>query len=212
MRDLVFPGTYEDARGVEPLTWHVASSTRPGWEGSYEITTTVRGVAVWGRDWDTLAPDLVGPESGDLTDCVLSGALPCTVETAAGVQPVEVVFTLDLRQPVDRWRPRNLRLATSHDGWSAEVVDEWFEDGVQRLEAALPPGVRLRCCVTCLYSDYSPSGHGLMGMCCHRDAKAQYLAVTSKVDYFAVPVTEHVPETYLCEQYARRIPGTGYRG
>jgi hypothetical protein len=25
-------------------------------------------------------------------------------------------------------------------------------------------------------------------------------------------VTEEVPETYLCNEYQRRVPGTGYRG
>jgi hypothetical protein len=58
----------------------------------------------------------------------------------------------------------------------------------------------------------SQGGHGLMGMRCHRDAKQQYLAVTSKRDYWSVPVTEVVTETYLCPEYQRRVPGTGYRG
>ena len=49
-------------------------------------------------------------------------------------------------------------------------------------------------------------------MRCHRDAKGQYLAVRSKADYFHVPVTEDVPETYLCDEYERRTPRTGYRG
>lgn len=66
--------------------------------------------------------------------------------------------------------------------------------------------------MTCLYSDYSPGGHGLMGIRCHRDAKDQYLKVRSKADYWPVPVTEEVPETYLCDEYQLRIPGTGYRG
>jgi len=51
-----------------------------------------------------------------------------------------------------------------------------------------------------------------MGMRCHRGAKAQYLAVKSKREYCGVPVTEEVMETYLCPEYATRIPGTGYRG
>ena len=49
-------------------------------------------------------------------------------------------------------------------------------------------------------------------MSCHRDAKEQYLAVRSKLDYWSVPVTEVVMETYVCPEYERRIPGTGYRG
>ncbi|HEV8650852.1 MAG TPA: hypothetical protein VG276_16000 [Actinomycetes bacterium] len=51
-----------------------------------------------------------------------------------------------------------------------------------------------------------------MGMRCHRDAKQQYLAVKSKHDYWSVPVIEEVMETYLCPEYQRRTPGTGYRG
>lgn len=49
-------------------------------------------------------------------------------------------------------------------------------------------------------------------MRCHRGAKEQYLSVRSKFDYFDVPVTEIVPEPYLCDEYQRRLPGTGYRG
>jgi hypothetical protein len=45
----------------------------------------------------------------------------------------------------------------------------------------------LACCVTCLYSDYSPGGHGLTGIRCHRGAKEQYLAVRKKADYWSVP-------------------------
>jgi hypothetical protein len=70
----------------------------------------------------------------------------------------------------------------------------------------------LVCCVTCLFSDDSPYGHGLTGMCCHRGAKDAYLAVRSKHEYWSVPVTEYVMETHLCDDYQRRVPGTGYRG
>jgi hypothetical protein len=47
------------------------------------------------------------------------------------------------------------------------IADDWFEVGTRRLDDALRPN-HLVCCVTCLYSDYSPGGHGLMGMRCHR--------------------------------------------
>ena len=85
------------------------------------------------------------------------------------------------------------------DATGVEIVDEWFEEGVLRLETALPGDLRLRCCVTCLYSDYSPEGHGLIGMFCHRGAKERYLTVSSKAEYWGVPVAEEVVETYLCE-------------
>jgi hypothetical protein len=103
------------------------------------------------------------------------------------------------------------QLSTVIDGVEHSEVDGAFEDAMLRLGEVLRPS-RLRCCFTCLYSDYSPGGHGLMGMSCHRDAKDQYLAVRSKAEYWQVPVTEEVPEIYLCEQYRTRVPGTGYRG
>lgn len=125
-----------------------------------------------------------------------------------------VRFRLELPEPEQPALSslENLHLSTIVRGEKYQLVDDWFEDGVQRLEELLPPEVRFRCCVTCLFSDYSPGGHGLMGMSCHRDAKQQYLAVKSKADYWSVPVTEEVMETYLCPEYQRRIPGTGYRG
>ncbi len=66
--------------------------------------------------------------------------------------------------------------------------------------------------MTCQFSDYSPYGHGLMGMRCHRGAKEQYLAVRSKDDYFSVPKTEEVMETHSCAEFELRTRGTGYRG
>lgn len=75
-----------------------------------------------------------------------------------------------------------------------QVGDEWTEDGVQRLERALPLGAELVCYVTCLFSDYSPLGPGLTRMRCHCGPKDQYRAVPSKADYRPVPVTEEVPD------------------
>ena len=45
-----------------------------------------------------------------------------------------------------------------------------------------------------------------------RDNRDQYLAVRGKLDYRAVPVTEDVPEFYVCDEFEARRPGTEYRG
>jgi Family of unknown function (DUF6304) len=223
MEPVRFEGTYLDAIGSEPVSWQIRSSVRPGWDGRYEISTTIRGVEVWGSDFDGLEPvDRDAATSagllnltawGDVGNCILTGHLPCTAEISGQPVPIAVYFELDLYELAERpvSRPPNLTLSTTVDDTEHVVVDDWFEDGLLRLSAALRPA-RLRCCVTCLYSDYSPAGHGLMGMRCHRDAKEAYLRVRSKTDYWPIPVTEEVPETYLCEQYRPRIPGTGYRG
>lgn len=223
MESLSFGGRYVDADGSESITWLIRDSDRLGYAGRYEIATTIRGVGVWGSDFDGLEPADATAQgvrevlhlnrADELVACVLSGDLPCVAEVGEQLVAVVVHFELDLSQDpnLKPGSPENLRLSTVLNGTEQTVLDDWFEDGVLRLDEALRPH-RLRCCVTCLYSDYSPGGHGLMGMRCHRDAREQYLGVRSKADYWSVPVTEEVPETYLCDQYRARVPGTGYRG
>ena len=182
MRPLRFEGTYVDVVGSEPVTWQIRSSARRGWDGRYEISTTIRGVDVRGFDFDGLEPvDRDAAVTGrmlalnaacELADCVLTGQLPCTVEVSGEPVATTVHFELDLHHDTDRSRTgrKKLRLSTTIDDTDHVVVDDWFEDGLLQLGKALGPD-RLRCCMTCLYSDYSPAGHGLMGMRCHRDAR-----------------------------------------
>jgi Family of unknown function (DUF6304) len=221
VQPIVFQGQYEDASGVEPVEWRIVSSTRAGWDRRFEVHASIRGVHVWGADFDGLdaaesadaGSRLSLNQADEVSNCLLSGELPCTVSVSGALRPSTIHFVLDLR-PQENPDPyhENLRLACEIDGTTYAVSDSWFEDGLLRLERTFLPDHQLVACVTCLYSDYSPGGHGLTGMHCHRDAKTQYLAVRSKADYWSVPVTEDVPETYLCDEYARRVPGTGYRG
>jgi Family of unknown function (DUF6304) len=221
MQTLIFPGGYHDHAGYETIRWRVEGSRRYK-VPSLDVFTTIRGIDLQSTDFDSLEPvdpsagagQLPLNQAGELSDCVLSGELPCTVAAGGRRRPVTITFCLDLRRPATSLPdpPRRLRLSLTLDGVRCQVTDDWFEDGLPGLEQALPPGAQLVCCVTCLFSDYSPGGHGLTGIRCHRGAKDQYLADRSKADYWSVPVTEEVPETYLCEEYQRRIPGTGYRG
>jgi hypothetical protein len=73
----------------------------------------------------------------------------------------------------------------------------------------------MKCCFNCAFSDYSPAGSGIFGdMLCFRDNKEEYFKVKDKWDLFRIweTMTEHVQETYLCPEFEKRIPGTGYRG
>lgn len=216
---IVFAGSYEDAIGVEEITWLVKPSTRrcPREQSGFELWTTIRGVAFWGYDLDGLGADdealaaSRGFGEGELSDCVLSGALPCVFDQRGTRATGAIRFRLAL-PPRDPARPDNLTLGLAISDQTYQVVDEWFEGGVLRLAKLLPPDTRLICCATCLFSDYSPGGHGLLGMQCHRNAKGQYLAVRSKAEYWGVPVTENVLETHHCDEFQDRVPGTGYRG
>ncbi|NHI94895.1 MAG: hypothetical protein EAX96_20570 [Candidatus Lokiarchaeota archaeon] len=91
----------------------------------------------------------------------------------------------------------------------------WFEDELIDIQRKLPADAYILCCFNCLFSDYSPYGHGLFGsMMCFRDNKENYLAVKSKNDFFAIEdtMTDYVQEIHICPEFQKRIPGTGYRG
>ncbi len=209
-------GTYRDSLGGEAITWaispYVGTSRK---QPSFEIRTTIRGVDFAGFDFDGLEPtnhdsaetaDVPLDAWGNLTACVLTGTLPSTIERDGKLLDIGIDFELDLRSG------EALRLRCVVENEIVESTDEWFEDAMLKLGRAMPAGAALSCCVSCSFSDYSPGGHGLTGMSCHRRDKEQYLAVRRKLDYWSVPVTEEVMETHRCDEWRERQPGTGYRG
>ena len=109
----------------------------------------------------------------------------------------------------------NLSLSVGGETFAGSGRSGWFEDELLEIQAALPEGAHVKACINCAFSDYSPYGHGWFGsMACFRDNKEEYLSVKTKGDIFRVwdTLTEYVQETYLCPEYLRRRPGTGYRG
>lgn len=78
----------------------------------------------------------------------------------------------------------------------------------------LPPDVYVRACINCACSDCRPGGHGRFGgMACLRSVKSAYARVRTKQDLWPVLArAERVQEIDCCDEFARRVPGTGYRG
>jgi len=97
---------------------------------------------------------------------------------------------------------------------SAGTSDLFETERLDR-QRPLPEAFCLRACIDCLYSDYSPYGQASLGsMLCFRNFKDEYLRVASKNEFWALHGRHERPvqETCLCGQFARRVPGTGYRG
>jgi hypothetical protein len=192
------------------------------------LSMVVRGVAFAGSDFDGLEP-VAGTDpdrlasftlqGGCLCSCVIEADIPILVATPGGTEDGLLRARLELGQPapnggLDR---EHLILELRFGGrvFRSSGRSGWFEDEMLDVQNQLPPGDHLRACITCAYSDYSPVGHGLFGgLACFRDHKAEYRAVRSKADLFRIwgTMTGFVQETYLCPQFERRQPGTGYRG
>ena len=215
-----YPTRYRDRHG------EVATVIR---NDGKRLSMTVRGVEFRGSMLDDFEPvGVVEPaaasfplDAGSLCSCDIEFEMPL----AAVVRGVATEGVLSVRLELGDPRPlprggidrEVLTLALSIDGqvYRSAGTSGWFEDELLDLHRQLPEGVAMKACITCAFSDYSPYGHGLFGgLACFRDNKSGYLACRGKAGIFAVwgTMTEFVQETYLCPEYERRVPGTGYRG
>jgi hypothetical protein len=214
-----YEGTYADRFGVEPIIIH---------NDGRVLRTTIRGVSFRGREFDGLSPEERTPpgmlssftlQHGDLCSCVLECDIPVPVVTGAELAEGRLHVRLRLGEPADNGgldaETLALSLTVGGDTFHGSGRSGWFEDELLELQAALPEGTHMKACINCAFSDYSPYGHGLFGnMACFRDNREEYLSVKTKADIFRVwdTLTEYVQETYLCPEFRRRRPGTGYRG
>ena len=214
-----YQGVYTDRFGEEPII--IRNDARV-------LRTTIRGVGFWGHDFDGLSPEENTPpeqldsftlQQGDLCSCVIECDIPVPIATNEGITEGQLHIRLDLGEPADNGgidrETVNISLSLEGSTFTGSGRSGWFEDELLELQAVLPKGMYMKACINCAYSDYSPYGHGLFGnLACFRGNKEEYLRVKTKADIFRVweTLTEYVQETYLCAEFKRRSPGTGYRG
>lgn len=221
-----YPAVFSDANGEE--------STFLENDGKM-LCLTVRGVTFTGTSPDDLRPTIplgdpllahftleyYSPEIATLSFHSLTYEVPVMVVMA----PEEMVaarlhVSVATGDPVsaDYYRGYPLiRLTLNLWGeiYKSGGVSGWFEDELLDIQRALPEGMYMKTCINCAFSDYSVYGHSVFGdMMCFRGNKEEYLSVRTKREYMAMRcgATELIQETYLCPEFARRVPGTGYRG
>jgi hypothetical protein len=213
-----YSATYSDAGGCEQTV--ITNDGRT-------LEIQLRGLAFAGSDFDSLAaPEDATADQlrqfpldrGCLCSCRISCQIPVPIggrRQSSGVLFVDLV--LGDPAPNGGLDREQLRIALHYDDQrlAGPGTSGWFEDELLAIQAQMPEGVFMKACINCLYSDYSPAGHGLFGcMMCFRNIKAEYVKVRSKAEFWSVHdrCERLVQETYLCPEFARRIPGTGYRG
>lgn len=219
-----YPARYKDRFGEERTTILNDGDT---------LKMVVRGVRFQGNDFDGFEPQSVSDPAqlssftflhGSLCFCTIEADIRISVVTPDRTMDGLLTFELELGELVptgqmDRERLQ-LHLTVNDQTFCSDGKSGWFEDEMLDLQRKLPPGTFIKSCINCAFSDYSPYGHGLFGsMICFRANKQGYLALPagedfSKDAYFDVmgTVPEMVQETYLCPEFERRKPRTGYRG
>ena len=214
-----YPARYRDRSGEEQTT--IVND-------GHSLTMFLRGVRFEGNDFDCFEPS--GPPgrdalslfsflNGSLCSCTIEGDIPILVVTSAGTVNSQLTFELELGEPLPTGQmdkeQLKLRLVVEARTYESTGKTGWFEGEMLDLQSQLPVGTFIKTCINCAFSDYSPYGHGLFGgLACFRENKQGYRAITNKYDLFKIwdTLTEFVQETYLCPDFERRAPGTGYRG
>ena len=214
-----YPGTYSDARGSAPITIANDGET---------LRTEIRGVEFVSDDFDALSPvEDMPPEKlssftlnrRELCACVFTLEIPVPIVAHRSELQGKLHVTLELGSPsanggIDHERLQ-LVLTYAQERVVSSGESGWFEDELLDIQKQLHEDAFIKACINCLYSDYTPYGHGLFGhMMCFRNIKEEYLRVKSKEDFWEVHGQQErmVQETYLCPVFSRRLPGTGYRG
>lgn len=192
------------------------------------LSVVIRGLEFTGNDFDSLSPvvDLTPEQQKYLplwNDCLCSCHIGCEIPIPIYDQGQEssgkLFIRLDLGDPAENGgldsEKLKIVLDYKNQSFTGSGAGSWFEDELLEIQRQLPEGIFMKACINCLYSDYSPFGHGLFGfMMCFRNLKSEYTKVTTKVEFWSVHdrFDRMVQETYLCSEFERRIPGTGYRG
>ena len=154
-----------------------------------------------------------------LIDCNFDFTIPVLVNDRNKLSNVDLLVHFELgkqneRGGIDR---EGFQITLEYDSlkYASSAKPSDMEDVLLEIQKQLPDGAFIQSCFNCLYSDYSPLGNEVFGcMMCFKNLKQEYLQVKSKEDFW--PVHDHferqVQETWLCDEFERRVPGTGYRG
>lgn len=192
------------------------------------LRVRIRGIEFSGTNFDSFEPSeevtaaqlsLFTLEHNELCSCRFEFEIPILMShlDSPSNGTLSVVLILGDPRPtggIDR-EELQITLTCEWGRFSGSGKSGWFEDELLEIQSQLPPDVYMKTCINCLYSDYSPAGHGAFGcMLCFRNLKSEYLAVKTKSDFWPVLNCTDicVQETYLCPEFTRRIRGTGYRG
>jgi Family of unknown function (DUF6304) len=214
-----YTGKYTDARGSESITICNDSLT---------LSVNIRGVEFAGTDLDALSPSVDATADqlrvfslhrNDLCSCSIECEMPISIHDDGHDGMGALCIKLRLGEPAPNGgldREELLIVLTYNERrFAGSGLSGWFEDELIAIQQQLPNGVYLKACINCLFSDYSPLGHGSFGQLrCFRNLKQDYLKVRSKAEFW--PLHDRydrlVQETYVCPDFQRRVAGVGYRG
>ncbi|GCE20917.1 DUF6304 family protein [Dictyobacter kobayashii] len=214
-----YPALYRDPQG------EVSTTIRNDGKKLRMVLRDVEFISTMFDDWmptssvDALALQSFTLDRGELRGFSLEVDMPIPMlfqkEKVQGILHISFVLGVPTSNGGTDREIVALTLNIMNTCFSSQGKSGYFEDELLDLQKQLPNDVTMQICFSCAFSDYSPYGNGLFGcMACFRGNKQVYLAAQTKRDILDLwdTHTEYVQETYRCDEFELRKPGTGYRG
>ncbi len=168
---------------------------------------------------DSILPDRFTLQHNCLCNCEFIFTIPIRLSSKGQILETFLNVIAKLGKPDERGgidcETYKLSLNYQNNFIQSSGISGWFEDELLELQAQLPDDIFIKSCINCQFSDYSPAGYGAFGsMMCFKNLKSEYQKVKSKQDFWSIhdKHSGFVQETFLCEEFERRLPGSGYRG
>lgn len=218
-----YSGVYTDRFGSEKI--EIANDGET-------LRTTIRGFEFSSHAFDQLAPVELdrARESGlfklddgwfhELLACTLIVEMPFKIIMQGAEKECVLDISLSAHDPDagEHYNSQRLRLSL-REGENVLASTYGFDDfefALVELKALLAPlGATMKNCFGCQFSDYHVVGSCFFGhMMCFKNVRNEYQRVQNKREYLDVidRFEREVQETWLCEDFEPRKPGTGYRG
>jgi len=214
----IYPARFQDRFGTE-----LTSITNDG----QRLSILLRGVEFATRDFEHFEPapgtepnllSMFVLEDDILCSGVIDAEMPIPLVTPENVKTalLLVQMRLDDPPPGRPFQRVSLQLLIGDRLFRSSGTSGDFEGELLDLQQQLPKDTWMKACINCAFSDYAVDRHATFGnMMCFRNNKQAYLSVRDKFDYLHTAMPGEIPtvqETFLCLEFERRRPGTGYRG
>jgi len=201
-----YKATYEDKFGIETSNFQSDGSL---------LKIELRGIEFRGICFEVLEGEIDQKkfeyveykgekEKGDLTNCKFNVEMPLNILKGKN----EITKSLHAEIQIGK-SEISLHLKTDKNPISNSKIFGYFEDAIIDIQNQLPTDEKIKSCLSCKFSHYSPYGNGMFGyLFCFKKIKEKTNEIESKDSLFDVweladkeNKVFNVQETFICAEH-----------
>jgi len=144
---------------------------------------------------------------GDLTNCRFYIEIP--IKLIKKEEEITKLLQADIQIDQSKNYGINLTINSNPNPISNSKRFGYFEDALVEIQEQLPKDEKIKSCLSCKFSHYSPFGNGMFGdLYCFKKIKEKTSEIKDKISLFAVWELAHkedklfnVQETFDCDEH-----------